>query len=92
VSQTQQQAFLAGLFVMMPGILLSGIMTPIDSMPSWLQHATYANPLRWFSEIVRAIMIRGAGPEDIAFPLAILALIGLVIATIATLRFRKTVS
>jgi ABC-2 type transport system permease protein len=40
VSQTQQQAFLAGLFVMMPGILLSGIMTPIDSMPRWLQPAT----------------------------------------------------
>lgn len=37
-------------------------------------------------------MIRGAGPEDIAFPLGMLALIGLVIATIATLRFRKTVS
>jgi ABC-2 type transport system permease protein len=92
VSQTQQQAFLAGLFVMMPGILLSGIMTPIDSMPRWLQPATYANPLRWFSEIVRAVMIRGAGPEDIAFPLGMLALIGLLIATIATLRFRKTVS
>jgi len=92
ISQTQQQAFLTGLFVMMPGILLSGIMTPIDSMPSWLQPVTYVNPLRWFSEITRAIMIRGAGFEDITFPLAMLAACGLVVSTIATLRFRKTVS
>lgn len=91
VSQTQQQAFLAGLFVMMPGILLSGIMTPVDSMPRWLQPLTYVNPLRWFSEIVRAIMIRGATLEDIAVPLGALAACGLVLATFATLRFRKTV-
>lgn len=92
ISQTQQQAFLTGLFVMMPGILLSGIMTPVDSMPTWLQPVTYVNPLRWFSEITRAIMIRGAGFEDITFPLAALAVCGLVVSTIATLRFRKTVS
>lgn len=92
ISQTQQQAFLTGLFVMMPGILLSGIMTPIESMPEWLQPATYVNPLRWFSEITRAIMIRGATFEDITVPLAALAACGLVVSTIATLRFRKTVT
>ncbi|MBX7194426.1 MAG: ABC transporter permease [Sandaracinaceae bacterium] len=90
VSQTQQQAFLAGLFVMMPGILLSGIMTPIESMPSWLQPVTYLNPLRWFSQIVRAVMIRGATLDEILGPLGALAVCGFVLATVAILRFRKT--
>lgn len=91
ISQTQQQAFLAGFIVMMPGMLLSGIMTPVSSMPDWLQPLTYVNPLRWFSEISRAVMIRGAGLEDILEPLGALALCGFVIFTTATLRFRKTV-
>lgn len=91
ISQTQQQAFLAGFIVMMPGMLLSGIMTPVSSMPDWLQPLTYVNPLRWFSEIARAVMIRGAGLDDILVPLGALALCGFVIFTTATLRFRKTV-
>jgi ABC-2 type transport system permease protein len=91
VSDTQQQAFLTSLFVMMPAVLLSGIMTPIESMPAWLQPVTYLNPLRYFSEIVRAVVVRGATLTDIATPLAALAACGLVLATFATLRFRKTV-
>jgi ABC-2 type transport system permease protein len=91
ISETQQQAFLTSLFVMMPGVLLSGIMTPIESMPSWLQPLTYVNPLRYFAEIVRAVMIRGATLPDILPQLGALALCGLALATIATLRFRKTV-
>ncbi len=92
ISQTQQQAYLAGIFVMMPAILLSGIMTPIESMPFWLEPFTYVNPLRWFSEIVRGVMIRGVGLDAILRPLGMLALSGLILATIAARRFRKTVA
>lgn len=91
ISQTQQQAFLTSLFVMMPAVLLSGIMTPIESMPWWLQPVTYVNPLRYFAEIVRAIMVRGAALPDILPQLGALALCGVVLATVAALRFRKTV-
>jgi ABC-2 type transport system permease protein len=91
VSDTQQQAFLTSLFVMMPAVLLSGIMTPIESMPAWLQPVTYLNPLRYDAEIVRAVVVRGATLSDVATPLAALAACGLLLASIATRRFRKTV-
>jgi ABC-2 type transport system permease protein len=50
---------LAGL--MMPTMLLSGFIFPLDSLPQWLQAISYAVPARWFLLIVRGIMIKGAG-------------------------------
>jgi ABC-2 type transport system permease protein len=50
---------LAGL--MMPTMLLSGFIFPLDSLPEWLQAISYAVPARWFLVIVRGIMIKGAG-------------------------------
>ncbi|HYF40747.1 MAG TPA: ABC transporter permease [Gemmatimonadales bacterium] len=50
---------LAGL--MMPTMLLSGFIFPLDSLPKWLQAISYAVPARWFLLVVRGIMIKGAG-------------------------------
>ena len=60
ISANQQQAFLGGFLFTLPAMLLSGIMTPVDSMPRWMQWLTYANPLRYFQEIARANMMKGA--------------------------------
>jgi ABC-2 type transport system permease protein len=91
MSGTQQQAFMAGFMFMMPAMLLSGITTPIRSMPSWLQPLTMANPLRHYADVLRAVLVRGAGLGDVLPQLLILAGFGVVLATIASLRFRKTV-
>jgi ABC-2 type transport system permease protein len=92
VSRTQQQAFLGAVLFMLPAILLSGVMTPILAMPWWLRAFTYLNPVRYFAEILRANLLAGAG-FDLLWPrLAILALFGLTLLTVATLRFRKRVS
>jgi ABC-2 type transport system permease protein len=50
---------LAGL--MMPTLLLSGFIFPLDSLPGWLQAISHVVPARWFLLIVRGIMIKGAG-------------------------------
>jgi ABC-2 type transport system permease protein len=50
---------LAGL--MMPTMLLSGFIFPLDSLPEWLRALSYAVPARWFLLVVRGIMIKGAG-------------------------------
>jgi ABC-2 type transport system permease protein len=50
---------LAGL--MMPTMLLSGFIFPLDSLPEWLRAISYAVPARWFLLVVRGIMIKGAG-------------------------------
>jgi drug efflux transport system permease protein len=50
---------LAGL--MMPTMLLSGFIFPLDSLPGWLQVISHVVPARWFLQVVRGIMIKGAG-------------------------------
>jgi ABC-2 type transport system permease protein len=75
---------------MMPAILLSGIMTPIRSMPAWLQPFTMVNPLRHFADLLRAVLLRGAGPEAVLPQLIFLTVFGVALATISSLRFRKT--
>jgi ABC-2 type transport system permease protein len=89
VSKTQQQSFLAGFLFIMPAILLSGVMTPVRAMPDWLQTVTYANPVRYFVEILRGNLLKGAGFFDLWWRLVALGVIGLIILSIATLRLRK---
>jgi len=91
VSKTQQQALMGGFFVILPAMLLSGFMTPIEAMPSWVRPVTYVNPMRYFVEIVRSVLLRGATLQDVAKPLALLTLLAIAVMTAATLRFRKQV-
>jgi ABC-2 type transport system permease protein len=88
LSDTQQQAFLGGFLFMMPAILLSGVMTPIAAMPGWLQVITYLNPVRHFAEVMRAVLLRGAGFGDVWFQLACLLTLGVGILGVAATRFR----
>ena len=91
LSRTQQQAFLGGFLFMMPAILLSGVMTPIRGMPEWLQTITYANPVRYYAEVMRGVLLKAAGFADLGFQLVALAIFGVTILGIATLRFRKRI-
>jgi ABC-2 type transport system permease protein len=92
MSSNQQQSFLGGFLFTMPAMLLSGIMTPISSMPRWMQVLTYANPLRYYQEIARANMMKGAGFVDTWPQMAALAAFGIVIFGLATARFRRRVA
>lgn len=92
VSRTQQQSFLGGFLFIMPAILLSGVMTPIAAMPAWLQTATYLNPVRYFVEIIRANLLKEASFSDVWWRLVALAVLGVTILLVATVRFRKRLS
>ncbi len=89
VSRSQQQAFMVGFFVMMPAVLLSGVMTPISSMPEWLQPLTYLNPMRYYVEVLRGVLLKAADLSDLAVPFAALGAYGVAILGAASLRFRK---
>jgi len=91
VSSSQQQAILGGFFFMMPAILLSGFMTPIDNMPRYVQLLTYANPVRYFVEVLRSVLLKDAGFADLWFQLTALLCFGTVILTLSSLRFRKQI-
>jgi len=92
VSRTQQQAMMAVFFVYFPCVLLSGFMFPIENMPIPVQYFTYANPLRYFLVVLRGIFLKGAGPGILWPQVAALLLIGAAMLSVATLRFRKTLS
>ncbi len=92
LSSTQQQSFLGGFLFTLPAALLSGIMTPIDAMPGWMQWITYLNPLRYFQEVARANLMKGAGFADVWPQLMALFAFGAAIFGLATLRFRNRLS
>jgi len=89
VAKSQQQAFMAGFAIMLPAVLLSGIMTPIASMPEWLQPITYLNPVRYYGEVLRAVLLKGATPADLVPQLVAMSIFGLVLIAAASRRFRK---
>jgi len=89
ISSTQQQAFLGGFLFAIPAIILSGVMTPIRAMPDWLRPLTLLNPVRWFVEVMRGVMLRGAGFADLWVHLLALLAIGSTILLFAAARFRK---
>ena len=91
VSRTQQQAILIGFFVIMPAILLSGFLTPIENMPDWLRPLTYVNPVRYVVEILRGVLLKGALLEDLWRSFLALGIFGPAILGLAALRFRKRV-
>jgi len=89
VSRTQQQAMMTAFVFLMPAMLLSGIFSPIESMPRPAQFLTYANPLRYFGRIVRGILLKGNGQSILWPELTVLAAFGIVTLTLSALRFKK---
>ncbi len=91
-SETQQQALLTAFIVMMPTILLSGFIFPVHNMPVPVQYASTLIPLRWYLEILRGVIMKGTGIEAITTPVLYLTLLAVAFITLATARFRKTLS
>jgi len=90
VSQTQQQAIFVSLLFMMPAILLSGLMFPIANMPAPVQYLTYANPMRYFLDIVRGVILKGNDLMTLAPQFFALLALGALIFALASARFQKT--
>jgi ABC-2 type transport system permease protein len=91
-ARTQQQAIMGGFFFMLPAILLSGFITPIDAMPWWIRPITYLIPVRWFIEIIRGTLLRGATFADLGPTLAALTALGLSFLLLAAWRFQRTIA
>lgn len=88
-TETQQQAMFLSWFVIVVFILLSGLFTPIESMPLWAQRLTLVNPIAHFIEIMRAVLVRGAGLKAVQVPLLALTLYALAVLTLAVRQYRK---
>jgi ABC-2 type transport system permease protein len=90
ISRSQQQAMMiAVFFFIMPMVILSGFVFPIESMPGVIQAVTYVFPLRWYFVIIRGLFLKGVGLAELWKESAALAGIGLVVIAGSVLRFRK---
>ncbi len=89
MANTQQEATMSSIFVLLPSIFLSGFFYPLAAMPPVLQWVSYLIPLRYFLVVVRGIALKGVGLEALWFEVTALVVFAVVIMGSAALRFRK---
>ena len=89
-STTLQQAMFVMWFFMLILILMSGLFTPIHSMPEWAQWITCINPLRYFVEMMRTIYLRGGGFAELLPQLGAVLVFALVFNLWAVKSYKKS--
>jgi ABC-2 type transport system permease protein len=92
VAQTQMQAMQLSFFFLLPFVFLSGYVFPIDGMPAAFRLVSRLIPARYFIEVLRGIILRGASVRELGEPIAWLAFYTVLITALAVLRFKKTAS
>lgn len=88
-ANTQQQAMLLSFFLMMIFILLGGLYTSIDSMPGWAQTFTKFNPVSYFIEVMRMVVLKGSSLYDIRIHLFIVFVFAVVLNSFAVWNYKK---
>ncbi|MEA5119610.1 MAG: ABC transporter permease, partial [Propionicimonas sp.] len=92
MAHTRQQAQQVIVFLMMPFMILSGFIFPIESMPAWLQPVSRAIPMTYALEMLRGVFVKGSGFADLATPLLALAGFGVVIFGTAVVATRRRIT
>lgn len=87
--ETQQQAMFVAWFFMMIFILMSGLFTPIESMPRWAQYLTVPNPIAHFVAVMRQVMLKGSGWTDVVWHFEVMGVLAVVFGGLAVLAYRK---
>jgi ABC-2 type transport system permease protein len=89
ITHSQQAAMLvSGMGLMIPVMLLSGMMFPIENMPLPLQFISNIVPAKWYIRAVKAIMIEGLGITSVFKEVGVLCLMGIVLVTISLKKFK----
>lgn len=86
---TQQQAMLLSFFFMMIFIMLGGLYTSIESMPHWAQVFTWFNPVTYFIEVMRMVVLKGSSIMDVRYHLLLVILMAIVLNGLAVYNYRK---
>jgi ABC-2 type transport system permease protein len=91
-SKNQRQAILTSFFINLPLIQLSGALSPIESMPDFFRLLSYLNPLRYYIQCIRHILLKGVGFEVMWGDILVLACAAIVLSLSSAARFRKQLS
>ena len=70
-SHTMQQAMFVMFFFLILMMLTSGLFTPVESMPAWMQHLTIINPIRHFAQVMRLIYLKSSGLLEMLPPISL---------------------
>ena len=88
-SDTMQQAMLVMWFFVVCLMLLSGLFTPVRSMPDWAYLTTYINPMYYFADAIRTVFVRGGGLQAIAHQVLALFCIAFAMTVWAVQSYKK---
>ena len=89
IAETQQEAMITVFATMLPAMMLSGYIFPIEAMPEWLRFVSYLIPLRYYLIIIRSLLLKGVGIQALHMEILALVVFGVGLMTLASLRFRK---
>lgn len=90
VTRTQQQSMMGGFLFMFPAIQLSGLMFPLENMPPAMKVLAYLNPITYFLQLLRNIMLKGGSWQVVATHVTALSAMAIAIIFISFKRFRTT--
>lgn len=89
VSSQLVALLVSAMGLLLPTVLLSGLMFPVESMPEVLQYVSLAIPARWYIAAIRKLMIMGVGPDEISQELLILVGMASLLLAISVVKFKK---
>ncbi|HFX18192.1 MAG TPA: ABC transporter permease [Flavobacteriales bacterium] len=90
VSNTQQQALLLAWFLYVIFLLMSGLLTPIESMPNWAQTITLFNPVRYYVEVIRLLILKGSHFSNLWLHFIVITGSAILINLMAIWNYKKT--
>lgn len=88
-ADTQQQAMFIAWFFMMIFILMSGLFTPIESMPQWAQWMTVPNPMTHFVSVMRQVLLKGSGFYDVQYQFVVTGILAVIFNALAVWSYSK---
>ncbi len=92
ISQNVGQAIQTAFFFLLPQILLSGFIFPLEAIPWGVRWISYGLPLTYFTMVSQGVMLRGAPLDALWFPLLMLAIMAVIVFSGAVLRFRRNLA
>ncbi|MEZ3159435.1 ABC transporter permease [Microbacterium sp. BWT-B31] len=92
VAKTSGQAIQFALMLLLPQVLLSGMIFPLDAMAAGVRWIGYLLPLTYFTMVSQGVMLRGAGWESLWLPLSVLLLMAIALFTLAVVRLHASIA
>lgn len=89
-AETQQQVMFLSFFFLLIFILMSGVFTSVDNMPLWGQYFNLINPLYYFMNVTRMVLLKGAGFRDILFEFYSITIYAIFVVPLAVRNYKKT--